>query len=166
MSRQNSRLLATCATAIATLALAGTAQAVDLRDWGRKLAPAERFAVLSQFNNQAVLDKETQLVWAKNGSTANTYVTAYFTCMLSDIGGRRGWRLPTAPEIASLMATGATSMPSVFAIPTASYWTTSEHPQNHQYNYQFAVTIHAPDGLLTVLPRTENRPFVCVRGAT
>lgn len=32
-------------------AIANTATAVDLRDWGRKFPTSERFVVLSQFNN-------------------------------------------------------------------------------------------------------------------
>ena len=149
------------------LALIGTtAGAVDLRDWGRKYPASERFAVLAQFNNEAVLDKETQLVWMKTARVSNLYSTAYILCIMADTGGRHGWRLPTAPEMASLMATAATSMPSVFAIPSGRYWTSSEHPQAHQYNYQYAMTIQAPDGAMLTAVRTELRPFVCVRGAT
>jgi hypothetical protein len=151
---------------IASALLGATAGAVDLRDWGKKYAATERFVVLAQFSNQAVLDKETQLVWMKTARAANYYSTAYILCIIADTGGRRGWRLPTAPEMASLMATAATSMPSVFAIPSGRYWTSSEHPQAHQYNYQYAMTIQAPDGAMSTEVRTELRPFVCVRGAT
>src|SRR5687767_14338479 len=149
------RIAAAVATACAGLALANTAGAVDLRDWGRKFPASERFVVLAQFNNEAVLDKETQLVWMKTARAANQYSTAYILCIMADTGGRHGWRLPTAPEVASLMATCATSMPSVFAIPSGRYWTSSEHPQAHQYNYQYAMTIQAPDGAMLTEARTE-----------
>jgi hypothetical protein len=164
--RTRRRIVAAIATACAGLALANTAGAVDLRDWGRKFATSERFVVLAQFNNEAVIDKETQLVWMKTSRVANHYSTAYLLCIMADTGGRHGWRLPTAPEMASLMATAATSMPSVFAIPSGRYWTSSEHPQAHQYNYQYAMTIQAPDGAMSTEVKTELRPFVCVRGVT
>jgi hypothetical protein len=40
--------------------------AIDTRDWGRKFASSDnRFVVLDAFNNEAVLDEETQLVWQR-----------------------------------------------------------------------------------------------------
>ena len=61
------RIAATVAAAYAGLALTSTAGAVDMREWGRKYNIAsERFVVLTSFNNEAVLDKETQLVWHRS----------------------------------------------------------------------------------------------------
>ena len=61
----------------AALALPSNAGAVDLRDWGRKYDNAsERFELLASFNNEAVLDKETQLVWRRSASSATSWVFA------------------------------------------------------------------------------------------
>jgi len=65
------------------------------------------------------------------------------------------------------MVPGATSMPSVFAIPTGTYWTATEHPWNiYSYNAKYAQTISAPSGLLGSKQLTESQPYFCVRGAT
>ena len=142
--------------------LAASAGAVDLRDWGRKLEPADRFVVLSQFGNEAVLDKETQLVWQKSPYPANSWATAYMVCLSSFRAGRQGWRLPTHSEIATLMERGAPSMPSVFTILSGVYWTATDHPTSDQH----VLAIPAPEGGWVVTAKNESRPYICVRGAT
>jgi len=66
-----------------------------------------RFVVLSNFNNEAVLDRETGLVWERtpNPTLKTTIVGAFGTCLQTGTGGRFGWRLPTAPEFGSLLET-------------------------------------------------------------
>jgi hypothetical protein len=80
-------------------------QAVDLRSWSIKIADgAKRFVVLDPFEGAAVLDMETQLVWARSPSTgAVAWPTAIQFCYLASVGGRMGWRLPTIEELTSLM---------------------------------------------------------------
>jgi hypothetical protein len=99
------RFAVAIAVASATLALAEAASAIDLRDWGRKLPASERFVVLSQFANQAVLDKETQLVWERAPDpTLRTWGNTYSgRCPIALIGGRMGWRMPTRAELMSLL---------------------------------------------------------------
>ena len=101
------RIAAAVAMICAGLALASTADAVDVRDWGRKFPTGERLVLLAQFNNEAVLDKETQLVWQRywpNNAVAQR--DAYRFCNYSTSGGRSGWRLPTVTELYSLMDPG------------------------------------------------------------
>ena len=89
---------------ITSALVAATASAIDLRDWGRKLPPSERFGVLAQFTNDAVLDKETQLVWQRApGDDHVSFDAAWDSCDRATIGGRMGWRLPTLPELRSLI---------------------------------------------------------------
>ena len=57
---------------------------------------------LTAFNSDAVLDKETGLVWEKSpATTAGTSSSARSTCANKAVGGRKGWRLPSMPELAT-----------------------------------------------------------------
>jgi len=68
-------------------------------------ATCPRFVVLSNFNTDAVLDRETGLVWERVPDPARraNLVNAFGLCLNVASGGRGGWRLPTAPEISSLL---------------------------------------------------------------
>ena len=73
--------------------------------WSRKLAASERFVVLSDFGDAAVLDRETGLVWERSPSTSSpgSLFLAHQHCYFLTVGGRKGWRVPTLPELASLI---------------------------------------------------------------
>src|SRR4249920_1124741 len=75
--------------------------------WDQTLPAATRFIVLSNFNSEAVLDRETGLVWQQNPFRAgNTWAAAMqdldFGCIAKTTGGRSGWRLPRLEELQSL----------------------------------------------------------------
>ena len=130
------------AVALALCAYAGTAaQAVDLRSWDQKIDSAsQRFVVLSSFNDQAVLDKETQLVWQRAPGTQNIlYSDAVLRCGRAFLGSRAGWRLPTSAELMSLIDPSITNtqlvgLPpghpfvSVRTIAQGFYWTMDPYP--------------------------------------
>lgn len=72
--------------------------------WDQALPVAQRFVVLAAFNNEAVLDKNTGLVWEKSPQTTNqAWFDSTFTCINTTTGGQKGWRLPSIPELASLV---------------------------------------------------------------
>jgi hypothetical protein len=99
-----------------------------------------RFVVLAAFNNEAVLDKETGLVWqlvagdTDNNGTVNSsdklsWFAAHSYCNNVEVGGRKGWRLPSIQEQATLIDTTHSNP----ALPTghpfvgvgAGYWSAS-----------------------------------------
>jgi hypothetical protein len=101
--------------------------------WDQKLACATptncpRFEVLSDWNNEAVLDLETGLVWERSPSTsAYGWSSAMNICNVLSIGNRIGWRLPTLQELASLVDPSQLdpSLPSGHPfnnVQTAVYW--------------------------------------------
>jgi len=89
--------------------------AIPLESWDSKIPNAgTRFKVLSEFNGEAVLDKETQLVWEQAPSIATSnWVQAHFDCANKSVSNRKGWRLPSMPELTSLADTSV-----VFPGPT------------------------------------------------
>jgi hypothetical protein len=69
--------------------------------WSQTIAGSERFDLV--LGGAGVLDKETGLVWEQ--SPSNTYYTWYDAlahCYELEVGGRKGWHLPTIEQLASL----------------------------------------------------------------
>ena len=72
--------------------------------WSVQYPDSERFIVLAQFDNEAVLDRETGLVWERTpGRFGLSWYRAMQTCHFSRTGGRMGWRLPAIEEMESLL---------------------------------------------------------------
>ena len=68
------------------------------------LANCPRFIALSNMNSGAVLDRETGLVWEKSvPGNLGTRSQADVSCMVTVIGNRQGWRVPTVHEFRTLM---------------------------------------------------------------
>lgn len=71
---------------------------------GKALPAARRFVILPAFNNEAVLDKETGLVWERSPQTTSArWIAARRTCIEKNVGGQKGWRLPSLQELTSLV---------------------------------------------------------------
>ncbi|MHC4625129.1 MAG: Lcl C-terminal domain-containing protein [Planctomycetota bacterium] len=71
--------------------------------WSQIIPAEQRFVLV--LNDQAALDKETGLVWAKNANLANgtkDWENSVVYCSSLTVGTRMGWRLPTVEELASL----------------------------------------------------------------
>jgi len=113
--------------------------------WDQKLPAATRFVVLTDWGSQAVLDRETGLVWERTPSSASfsggalttDWLGAYHTCFGSALikGGRRGWRLPTVEELASLLSpfesSGALALPDghpFTEVVPGPYWSATTFP--------------------------------------
>lgn len=81
--------------------------------WDQKLpcetmATCPRFVVLSNWNSEAVLDRETGLVWERSPDTQMwLWYSSIGLCRTKSIGGRFGWRLPDFQELASLATPNA-----------------------------------------------------------
>ena len=100
--------------------------------WGQKLPAAERFALVLDGNG--VLDKETGLVWEKSPSTTlYTWVSAILYCNDLDVGGRKGWHLPTIEQLASLVDTSASGSPKLPTghpftdVQSGAYWSATTY---------------------------------------
>ena len=128
----------TVAASLATLALgSASAEAIDVRSWDQKIPNAgQRFVVLAAFDDEAVLDKETQLVWQRTPSSGGIWVHSVRTCANATTGGRRGWRLPTVDELSSLLMPEPNQLSGIlpFGHPflglstSDGYWTSTRVP--------------------------------------
>ena len=147
-----------------------TSEASDLHAWDQVINGTKRFAVLLRFNNEAVLDNETELVWEQAPSTTTTsWASARSSCANSQVGDRMGWRLPTFQELASLIDPTVTSDLNNPALPPnhpftgiagTAYWTHSTHVLNDDFAW------HVNFGIkdLSVSIKTASLYVWCVRG--
>ena len=72
--------------------------------WDQTLPASTRFIVLSNFNSEAVLDRETGLVWEKSpASSSASWLQSIRRCHGVTVGNRMGWRLPSVEELLSLV---------------------------------------------------------------
>ena len=93
--------------------------------WSLKLPASKRFGDASRrfemvLGGEAVLDWQTGLVWEKSPATnPNNWSAAISAAYNKNVGGRKGWRLPTVEELASLVDTTQLN-PS---LPSGHYFT-------------------------------------------
>jgi hypothetical protein len=105
---------------------------------------AGRFLVLTNWASAAVLDKETGLVWERSPATnITTWFLARYECGNRTTGNRKGWRLPSVHELASLVhpsvpPPGPTLQPGhpFLTVQSGNYWSatsTAGTPANAWY---------------------------------
>jgi hypothetical protein len=140
--------------------------------WNQTIPATERYLVLANFNQQAILDRETGLVWARSpfpGGRDVPWVTAITACLNFKLGNRWGWRLPTAPEFASLFdGSGDSVLPAGHPFqnvdPNSFYWTatTAVFISNSAYGVRPATDILQ----LVIAPKSASLRLWCVRGGS
>jgi hypothetical protein len=153
-------------------ALAQSAGVIDLSgvppNWDKALPSAQRFVVLEAFNNDAVRDNNTGLVWERSPQTATaTWNGARFTCINKNVGGQKGWRLPSIPDLASLIDPSVTPPgPTLLSghpfhnVQPAGYWsaTTSAEDSSDAWFVYFGI------GFVDSDSKTHTGHVWCVRG--
>jgi hypothetical protein len=141
--------------------------------WHRRINKAQdRFEVLQAFNDEAVLDRETGLVWERQPS--NQFVAwpnARLICAQKAVGGRGGWRLPAFDELATLIDPAVTVGPRLPAghpflnVQAADYWTVTIF--SNQPGFTMAVSFQFSPGTVGVSDANINgapKPAWAVRG--
>jgi hypothetical protein len=166
------RITSAVAAACVGLTLASAAGAVDLRSWDMKINDVtKRFIVLPAFGGEAVLDKETQLVWQRtpDPNFVSIQHAATEKCMQNKTGGRAGWRLPSFHELASLTnpsaAPNSLALPvghPFLAVPKGRYWSATQDRKYPTYVYQVHLNF---GGYVSAYPQDNSQAyFWCVRG--
>jgi hypothetical protein len=108
----------------------------------------------------AVLDKNTGLVWEQApAATAGN-------CLQKNVGGTLGWRLPSVPELASLIdpSLPAPFVPaSVFTgVQSTDYWSASSNAADPTTTW----SVNFSSGNASPRSNTLNSSIWCVRGGT
>lgn len=142
-----------------------------LKAWSNVIPNAsKRFVVLADFNNQAVLDRETGLVWEHApDATDRLWADASSYCLNKNVGGRKSWRLPSILELASLID------PTVNPGPTLPVGHPFTNIQSSQAKGYWSATTNATisylvwhvffdSGLVTGNANTVTDYVWCVRG--
>lgn len=140
--------------------------------WDQKLKCASkhacpRFTVLSDWGGEAVLDKETGLVWEREPSKQTfRWNKAELHCNNLDVSHRKGWRLPKIQELASLVDTTQTNPslsagnPFKFVKDDYFYWSVSS--VNEDPMSKWIVEFH--EGKVIYREKSAKIYTWCVRG--
>ncbi|MBW2664319.1 MAG: DUF1566 domain-containing protein [Deltaproteobacteria bacterium] len=134
--------------------------------WSQKLDASERFELV--LNGKAVLDKETGLVWEQSPDTTDRdWVFACIHCYRLTVERRKGWRLPTVEELASLVdpQNEEPALPTghPFAnVKHSHYWSSTTTPEYSDCHYAWTVSFHH-DGI-GYHQKNMDAYVWCVRG--
>jgi len=98
--------------------------------WCQIIPTDERFVPVMK-DGEAVLDRETGLVWERNTIEGDTYTwyAALEHCYKAYIGGRGGWRLPTIAELTTLIDKTQIPLPAghPFGVKLSGYWSSTTY---------------------------------------
>lgn len=121
--------------------------------WHQILPASERF--VDVMDGEAVLDKETGLVWAKDANLALTsgfdengrfdWLGAIHYCNDLEIADRKGWRLPNIEELSSLVDMSQSESPKVppgvfYNVQTFKYWSSVEYESDSSNAWTVSMT--------------------------
>ena len=142
--------------------------------WHRQINDPTRFVVLADFDDGVVLDRETGRVWQRNphgrlrvGEVPRefSWFGALQRCYRLEVGGRKGWRLPTIEELASLVDTSQAN-PALPAghpstnVQSSFYWSATSFAGDAS----LAWAVHFSDGNVGSFGKSLNFFVWCVRG--
>jgi hypothetical protein len=152
----------------------GAGNCTDCPDaWSKVIPDAnDRFELV--MNGEAVLDRETCLVWEQSPTTERfAWNTALEHCFRTGVGGHGGWRLPTIEELASLnmcrsegdCSQSNPTLPSGYDnffsnVQSSFYWSSTTYARipSDAWGVNFMNGFMSGDG------KTERDHVWCVRG--
>jgi hypothetical protein len=132
--------------------------------WENQINVPGRFQVLNQFDGAAVFDTETGRVWEQSPDTSTrNWFQALGHCYNRNLGGRKGWRLPTIEELASLVDTRRPVLPPghpFLNVQASWYWSATANIFN-----LLAWVLDFSSGEVGVVEKNVTSGFSwCVRG--
>jgi hypothetical protein len=132
--------------------------------WSQKLDASERFEQALNDSN-AILDKETGLVWWYAPWSPTNWQGAHNVCFGSSFAGRKGWRIPTVWELTSLIdptqSNPALPNPNPFYSGLDTQWLWTSNDVQGSSN---AWRVRLSDGGSGFDDKSNTNPVLCVRG--
>jgi hypothetical protein len=137
--------------------------------WDQQLAATDRFQLV--YSGDAVLDRETGLIWRRSlPDTVATWDFWLHACLSDGTGGRRGWRLPSHEELSSLVdiTQANPALPAGHPFGNVKfgssdyYWTATTYPSNSAQAY----TVWFGMSGSPLAPKVQSHGGWCVRGGT
>ncbi|MEQ1845895.1 MAG: DUF1566 domain-containing protein [Nitrospira sp.] len=135
--------------------------------WDTHNPSASRFTVLTDFGGAAVRDNNTGLVWEQSPAMLTpgpTWSDARLQCVDKNVGGTRGWRLPSVVELASLIDPSLPPpfIPGVFTgVHLGPYWSATSNAESSTTKF----AINFQDGLVGLSSKSTSNYLWCVRGS-
>ena len=132
--------------------------------WSQIIPGSERFELV--MGGAAVLDKETGLVWDQSPNhIKKTWYYACSNCYQREVANRKGWRLPTIEELASLVDNDnlypALPTDHPFSnVQLFSYWSSTTNAPDASY----AWFVGFDDGYVGYYDKSSDHHVWCVRG--
>jgi hypothetical protein len=137
------------------------------KNWDKKLPNTLRFTVLMDFGGAAVRDNETGLVWEQSPEAkTEDWSGARFHCTRLTTGGRKGWRLPSVHELASLVDPSVAPGPTLPAghpftnVQPAHYWSAMSFTGKPSLAWNVGFIM----GMVHDVKTTDSHNVWCVRG--
>jgi hypothetical protein len=141
------------------------------QNWDHTMAAGSRFVLLTDFGNTAVRDNETGLVWEQSPDpTPVLWTDALLICATKNVGNRKGWRVPSIPELASLVdpsvASPGPTLPAghpfsnVQSSSAKGYWSATSMTANSALAWH----VFFDNGAVTGNAKTVSDYVWCVRG--
>ncbi len=138
--------------------------------WDQQIPAAQRFVVLSNWGNAAVLDRETGLVWERSPSPELlVWSDALTLCHVLAVGNRLGWRLPSVEELASLVdPTQTPALPAGHPFRNIQdgreqfYWTATQFETDGTFGY----VVNFDGRGVAATGKSNSRNRWCVRGSS
>lgn len=103
---QSKRIMGLIGLVALLLGLSGPALAKENNSdhWDKNVPTDLRYTVLTKFNNEAVRDNKTGLVWERSpDTTPRTWEVARAHCSEREVDGRKGWSLPMREQLMTLV---------------------------------------------------------------
>jgi hypothetical protein len=157
------------------IACIGLVRGDAVKPWSQSDNASQRFVVLAEYNNEAVLDRTTGLIWEQSPEISSDidWNQALQSCLVRShpfVGGSLGWRLPKYEELGSLYKVTAGGQNFNISLPpnhpfgdtNADFWTSSESTDRNS-----ARTFAGGGGLKIIfVPKTNLNKSWCVRGGS